>query len=474
MESEPAFFNVMLKDMGVKDVTVQEVIDLDESFLLNLPSPVHALIFLFRYRETETSQSEGGKCPKEVWFANQTPDFACATFALLNIVNNIPGLELGDELRRFKEFTADMDPLSRGDAIDGFDFVKHIHNSFARENDLLQADIVMQNKNARYKKQRAVAKAVATKAAKKAASDECSTAPLQEKSANVKAPERASMRQKKPTSRKSPKESTPPEDDDDGDYAVSKKGRKSDSKSLPKEQPNGVRRSGRAPQPRKDVTSAVVEEPPDEEGFHFIAFMPINGHVWKLDGLDRFPQDVGAIDESTMLGWMQIAQDQLRGRMLQYEASEIQFNLMSVVHDSLSSRRVALIENIKGIQTIDKQLKALCEGWQELDGAETSMDTITSASNELDIEAKDVDAAKILASTASCIEQHDGLPELLKLRQDIISQQAPLRGSVRESLAASKQDDEKARHRRHDYGAFVRKWAEALADNEMLNALAEQ
>ncbi|KAK0949792.1 hypothetical protein LTR91_026161, partial [Friedmanniomyces endolithicus] len=129
MESEPAFFNVMLSEMGVKGLRVQEVYDMDEALLLTLPQPVHALIFLFRYRAAEDQQQANDYCPKQVWFANQTPDFACATFALLNIVNNIPGLHLGSELQKFKDFTNDMDPLSRGDAVDSFDFVKRIHNS---------------------------------------------------------------------------------------------------------------------------------------------------------------------------------------------------------------------------------------------------------------------------------------------------------------------------------------------------------
>lgn len=28
-------------------------------------------------------------------------------------------------------------------------------------------------------------------------------------------------------------------------------------------------------------------------GFHFIAFVPIDGRVWKLDGLERQPQNLG-------------------------------------------------------------------------------------------------------------------------------------------------------------------------------------
>jgi ubiquitin carboxyl-terminal hydrolase L5 len=52
--------------------------------------------------------------------------------ALLNIVNNIEGVDLGENLQSFKNFTKDFTPALRGDAINNFEFVKRIHNSFAR------------------------------------------------------------------------------------------------------------------------------------------------------------------------------------------------------------------------------------------------------------------------------------------------------------------------------------------------------
>lgn len=52
--------------------------------------------------------------------------------ALLNIVNNVEGIDLGDHLQHFKEFTMSFTPALRGDAINNFEFVKNIHNSFAR------------------------------------------------------------------------------------------------------------------------------------------------------------------------------------------------------------------------------------------------------------------------------------------------------------------------------------------------------
>ena len=41
----------------------------------------------------------------------------------------------------------------------------------------------------------------------------------------------------------------------------------------------------------KVVTEDDFED--DDSAFHFIAYVPIDGDVWKLDGLDRQPEKLG-------------------------------------------------------------------------------------------------------------------------------------------------------------------------------------
>lgn len=36
-----------------------------------------------------------------------------------------------------------------------------------------------------------------------------------------------------------------------------------------------------------------------ESGFHFIAFVPVKGEVWKFDGLERQPQNIGMLLPTT-------------------------------------------------------------------------------------------------------------------------------------------------------------------------------
>ncbi|KAI6894634.1 hypothetical protein KC334_g12037 [Hortaea werneckii] len=473
--------------MGVQGIKVQEIYELDENMLAFLSEPVHAFIFLFRYKDADAQSQSNGSCPEHVWFANQTPDYACASFALLNIVNNIPGLRLGKELQDFKDFTQDMDPLSRGDAVDDFAFVKRIHNSFARETDLLYADMQLWSKADKHKRQLAAAKAKETRAAKKALKN----SPPTEHSGKVNGVTSNGnfARTPKSTAKKSA-QSNLKEEDPDSDFQSSatplKNGEEHDDEiSAP-------RRSKREPKPRKD-TYAVDGNATDEatstekEGFHFIAYMPIQGHVWKLDGLDRHPQDLGSFDENGTdeddedsegrggsegggrgADWKHLVIPELTARMAQCETG-IQFNLMAVLHDPLQSEREALAQNAKSLQHIEAALDGLAEGWRELEGGETPGDMVTTSATELGISGHEIDQAQIPADVQRKLDEcAEDFLKLLGLRGEIVAQQRPLRLAVRDAMMAVRGDDEKARHRRHNYTSFLRGWLGALAEEGVL------
>ncbi|WPG97376.1 Hypothetical protein R9X50_00015100 [Acrodontium crateriforme] len=495
MESEPAFFNVMLSEMGVKGAKVQEVYSLDDEMLAILPQPVYALIFLFRYRDIDKQDQETGTCPKDVWFANQVPDFACATFALLNIINNIPGLDMGHELRTFKEFTKDMDPLDRGNAVDHFDFVRKIHNSFARENDLLQADQYAKSKAAKAKKRQALAKARETRAANKAAK---TTTPKNEKPSVQTT--RSSGRAKKPSNKSealnttsetvhennNPIEPKKPNDElkinhrDPTSNSPSDNETHSDedfktAKTTPTTQPNPLRRSTRAPKPRHQHPQTQTlydnDDNNEDDGFHFIAYMPIGHHVWKLDGLNRHPQSIGT--QSDLDNWISIVQPALQTRMAQYEGREIEFNLMAVVHDSLATDQAALARNAKTIRVCDEWLDIIHEGWRDVEGAETGADVVVYESEELGVTAAEIEGAETLAETICGLEEAEDLVGLIQRRRNVVLDQGDLRARVRDALESSRLDEDKARHRRHDYRTFLRSWLGALAEQGVLSDLID-
>lgn len=122
---------------------------------------------------------------------------------------NAPHVELGDQLRGFKEATKNLSTVLRGHEVSNNKFMRSIHNSFTRRMDHLNADLWLEN-------------AVSDTKSKKA----------------------------KTTSKSSKK--------------TSKKKRADDA-----------------------------------YGFHFVAYVPVDGHVWELDGLRSKPHRVGEQNNHT-------------------------------------------------------------------------------------------------------------------------------------------------------------------------------
>lgn len=444
--------------------------------------PIHALIFLFQYKTLDEENWYTGSKQDHIWFANQIPEFACATVALLNIVNNVPVLDLGPQLRNFKEFTKDMDPVMRGEAIDSFDFVKRIHNSFARETDLLTADDYLKNKAEKYKKRVAAAKGRATKAAKKAAQESA----LSEMSPNVKVEKSTSRTRRPPTKiaesanskASTPKSKASPEPGDgDGEFKADAK-KKGVAEVKRESEDFAPRRSTRTPKPRKtNVYESEAEEP--ESGFHFVAFLPIQDHVWMLDGMNHHPTDLGAFGtggngaDGGSGDWKHIAIPRLQNRMADMQGGGIQFSLMAVTHDPAVESRRELLENVKTLQAVDTKLDVLFADWRALEGAETKKEVVTGISPEHDITQPDIDAAALPKKAEQDISAQDEFMELIKYRQGIIGEQRILRISLEDAQRQQNADEEMAQGRRHDYSKFVNNWLGALAQNKVLKDMVD-
>lgn len=170
---------------------------------------------------------------------------------------------------------------------------------------------------------------------------------------------------------------------------------------------------------------------------------------------------------------MSIARPALQTRMLMYEGAEIEFNLMAVVHDPVMKQRLELLENLKELQAIDKKLDGTVEDWRTFEGAETKKDTIVASSPDFDVSQADIDATELPMGFGSKLKETEDLLELIEMRKEVIANQAPLRGNIRDALMSSKEDYEKAKHGRHDYGSFVKAWLGELAEEEALTGLLD-
>lgn len=94
-----------------------------------------------------------------------------------------------------------------------------------------------------------------------------------------------------------------------------------------------------------------------EEAFHFIAYVPVDGRLYELDGLKDGPIDLGKCQED----WVESVKPILETRMRSYATDEIRFNLMAIVSD----RKIKLQTDIDKLQS----------NLSELNGKLAKMDT---------------------------------------------------------------------------------------------------
>merc|ERR1719461_619558 len=77
----------------------------------------------------------------------------------------------------------------------------------------------------------------------------------------------------------------------------------------------------------------------DDDVFHFVAYLPIKGRLYELDGLREGPLDHGAIEGSD---WISTVRPIIEARIAKYQAGEIHFNLMAVIQDKLCNYKKQL------------------------------------------------------------------------------------------------------------------------------------
>jgi ubiquitin carboxyl-terminal hydrolase L5 len=303
----------------------------------------------------------------------KTTENLCATVALLNIVNNIPSLELGEPLQQFKNFSMTLTPAMRGYALSqNFEFARQVHNSFAKRRDMLNADLILARET-----------------------------------------KRKQMRGK----------------------------------------------------------GMSASDDSNELSFHFVAFVPVNGILWMMDGMDRQPQNMGQATED----WLDLARPLLEARMLQYGEDQIHFALMGVVRDPLTDLCADLGSNIKSLQKLTEKLNHEASDWKgfltnEDRVAEDSL--LTGPSQHYRLTEKMIsDAVERDQNVEDTKDPALKMQRIMAARACVIKAQMTLRMKIQEELSNELAETDFVNKCRFDHTPAIQKWLELLAGKPEMESL---
>lgn len=174
----------------------------------------------------------------------------------------------------------------------------------------------------------------------------------------------------------------------------------------------------------------------------------------------------GAVEaELTILGpiigrdWLVQVAPEIESRMAQYGDDQIEFAVLALVKEPLSTLVTSLAQNVKSIRSVMRRLDCVKAGLKDLRpetlDIATEKETIVGPSEQYYLDQLAIDRSKPCDTITIQLEGEE-VPDLVGLGQELISVQAGLRVSIMDEARAIKADDERAANRRNDKGLLAK------------------
>lgn len=302
----------------------------------------------------------------------------------------------------------------RGEAVNSAKLIKAVHNTFARKMDMLKADMGMKEESDKWtKKKNRLAKLEAAKEAARAA--------------GKPTPEIKSKSRGKGKAKAS----------DDADFDLNDG---SEDDELPV--------------------------------YHYVAFVPIKGELWRLDGMDKNPVNLGEIKTSN---WLLNTIENIQTQMQQQQGLE--YSLLALVKDPVTIKREELALNIRMLRLAEQRLDAAFKDWREgykvpTGGVFVTASTLFGVTEEmLDAVVMPEERLKKTISdnnARTLVEWRNREYELQKILQtEVIA----LEKSCDEDY---RKDWEKAEERRHEFGEYIYWHLRKLAERGELEQIVKE
>lgn len=256
-----------------------------------------------------------------------------------------------------------------------------------------------------------------------------------------------------------------------------------------------------------------VAEGDDAPCFHFIAFVPVEGKVWKLDGLERQPQNLGKDSPTSIWGqsysgvtfagdietsdWIFHVKPELQDRMARYEDGQTEFSILGLVKAPLDGAISHLAQNVKDLGVVREKLSSVRPGWENETATSglanlSGQGVITGQSLAYSLTQGQLDKAEVSPDVQALVlrdtaagnnspraagiqgPNDTGFDSLLTCVRELVNQQVDLRNSISEELEAFNQDRERAAKRRQDWTPAVELLVKFLSRKGNFPALLER
>ncbi|KAI2627534.1 cysteine proteinase [Hypoxylon sp. NC1633] len=200
-----------------------------------------------------------------------------------------------------------------------------------------------------------------------------------------------------------------------------------------------------------------------ETTYHYIAYVPANGHVWELDGFQAKPLRIGPIGDS----WLGTASKAILDRMHR-NSNFSSYSLLSICHSPLKTLSNELAASLACSHALDK-LYSGNPTWSVSDPFKTFDDARLA---QLNLTREGIAGLELPASFTTKTGEIDfGPAEALELAGKLKAEQDSLDAQHVVELATVDEAVEMVRGRQRDYTPAIHQWVRALAEKGALREL---
>ncbi|RYP69793.1 hypothetical protein DL771_005902 [Monosporascus sp. 5C6A] len=227
----------------------------------------------------------------------------------------------------------------------------------------------------------------------------------------------------------------------------------------------GVKRKKRGTQSQKTGKKPVLKKPATprkkseiETPFHYIAYVPVNGQVWELDGFETQPLCIGSYKDS----WLDTVGPAIQNRMMLNEA--LSYNLLAVCQSPLTSISRSLAANLAGTLALHYAFREEST-WTYPDPLSNFADDARLAQLGLTraaVASTPVPPAVLAAKTVDAAK---------KLMWDLRNEREALEAEHAAEMATVDEAVSMIRGRQRDYTPAIHEWLRVLAEKGVLRDL---
>ncbi|KAI1105422.1 cysteine proteinase [Jackrogersella minutella] len=217
---------------------------------------------------------------------------------------------------------------------------------------------------------------------------------------------------------------------------------------------------------RKKSSRSTRKHTNVETNYHYIAYVPVNGQIWELDGFQVKPLCLGNIADS----WLDTASTAIQERMGR-NSEDSSYSLLAICQSPLKTLAGELATSLSRSHALHSRFGG-DKAWTAPDPFETFTDARLA---QLNLSRAKVASLKppdsFLAQTSS---PDFGPAEALALAKDLRTEQDFLDVQYVAELATVDEAVETVRGRQRDYTPAVHQWVRSLAEKGVLRGLIQE